>query len=113
MPSPCFGLFVHWRATPGRSSDTPNVPRHAAQVARPYICGLFRLGVPRLDPQVARPSDFLELVCHAFDTKWHAIVKVPPGVVTWRAMPLGPSGTPVSHAQLLCCFLPFFMPFFI
>ncbi|KAL4315905.1 hypothetical protein AHAS_Ahas15G0231800 [Arachis hypogaea] len=109
MPSPCFGLFVHWRATPSTSSGTPSlqlpsapsldyctsVPCHAAQVARPYICGLFKLGMPLLDPQVARPSDFLELACHTFDTKWHAIVKVPPGVVSWRATPLGSSGMPI------------------
>ncbi|KAL4337275.1 hypothetical protein AHAS_Ahas12G0093900 [Arachis hypogaea] len=50
-----------------------HVPRHAVQVARPWICEVFKLGVPRLGSQVARPSDFLELACHAFNTKWHAI----------------------------------------
>ncbi|QHO23687.1 uncharacterized protein DS421_12g365690 [Arachis hypogaea] len=72
---------------PSTSSGTPSlqlpsapsldyctsVPRHAVQVARPWICEVFKLGVPRLGSQVARPSDFLELACHAFNTKWHAI----------------------------------------
>ncbi|KAL4306508.1 hypothetical protein AHAS_Ahas16G0185300 [Arachis hypogaea] len=96
-PSPCFGLFVHWRATPGRSSGTPK---------------LFKLSVPRLDPQVACPSDFLELASHAFNTKWHAIVKVPPGVMGWCATPLGSSGTPIvadgvsrPFCVLHCCSL--------
>ncbi|KAL4306553.1 hypothetical protein AHAS_Ahas16G0189800 [Arachis hypogaea] len=76
----------------------PIVPRHAAQVARPWICELFKLGVPRLGSQVARPSDFLGLACHAFDTKWHAIVKVLLGIVSWRATPLCSSGMPIFLA---------------
>ncbi|KAL4357009.1 hypothetical protein AHAS_Ahas09G0143800 [Arachis hypogaea] len=107
-----------------------SVPRHAAHVARPCICALFKLGVPRLGSQVARPSDFLELACHAFDTKWHTIVEhaTPSpwratsicmlGLLLWtfsagvpRLAPsvprecifvtFAPSGTPVSHTQLL------------
>ncbi|QHO12163.1 uncharacterized protein DS421_15g504510 [Arachis hypogaea] len=88
----CLG----WRATPSIPSGTPSlqfpsapsldyctsVPRHAVQVARPWICELFRLGVPRLGSQVARPSDFLELAYHAFDTKWHAMVEVLLGMVS-------------------------------
>ncbi|KAL4292808.1 hypothetical protein AHAS_Ahas18G0065100 [Arachis hypogaea] len=73
----------------------PIVPRHAAQVARPWMCELFKLDVPRLGSQVARPSDFLELACHAFDTKWHAIVEVLLGMVSWHATPLCSSGTPL------------------
>ncbi|QHN77316.1 uncharacterized protein DS421_19g651570 [Arachis hypogaea] len=98
-----------WRATPSSSSGTPSlqlpsapsldcctsVPRHAVQVARPWICELFKLGVPRLGSQVARPSGFLELACHAFDTKWHAIVEVLLGMVSWRGTPLCSSGTPI------------------
>ncbi|QHN82493.1 uncharacterized protein DS421_20g696350 [Arachis hypogaea] len=109
MPSPCFWSFVHLRATPGYSSRTPSLqlpsapsldccssmPRHAAQVAHSWICELFKLGVPRLRSQVARPSDFLGLACHAFDTKWHAIVKVLLEMVSWRATPLCSSGTPI------------------
>ncbi|KAL4287573.1 hypothetical protein AHAS_Ahas19G0199700 [Arachis hypogaea] len=38
--------------------------------------------VPRLGSQVARPSDFLGLTCHAFNTNW-------------RATPLCSSGTPI------------------
>ncbi|KAL4371602.1 hypothetical protein AHAS_Ahas06G0182200 [Arachis hypogaea] len=43
------------------------VPRLVAQVARPFNCGSYRLGVPHLGPQVAHPSelwalDLLELV---------------------------------------------------
>ncbi|KAL4276728.1 hypothetical protein AHAS_Ahas20G0236200 [Arachis hypogaea] len=41
-----------------------SVPRHAVQVARPWICELFKLGVPRLGSQVALRSGFLELACH-------------------------------------------------
>ncbi|QHO23670.1 uncharacterized protein DS421_12g365540 [Arachis hypogaea] len=78
-----------------RLSDVESVPRHAVQVACPWICELFKLGVPRLGSQVARPSDFLELACHAFDTKWHAIVGVLLGMVGWRATPLCSSGTPI------------------
>ncbi|KAL4315707.1 hypothetical protein AHAS_Ahas15G0212000 [Arachis hypogaea] len=78
-----------------RHSDMIGVPRHAVQVARPWICELFRLGVPCLGSQVARPSDFLELACHSFDTKWHAIVEVLLGMVSWRATPLCSSGTPM------------------
>ncbi|KAL4287577.1 hypothetical protein AHAS_Ahas19G0200100 [Arachis hypogaea] len=65
----CFWSFVHWRATPGCSSGTPSlqlpsapsldcctsVPHYAAQVACPWICELFKIGVPRLGSQVARP----------------------------------------------------------
>ncbi|QHN85996.1 uncharacterized protein DS421_16g542140 [Arachis hypogaea] len=94
---------------PSTSSGTPSlqlplapsldyctsVPRHAVQVARPWICELFKLGVPHLGSHVARPSDFLELACHAFDTKWHAIVKVLLGMASWRATPLCSSGTPI------------------
>ncbi|QHN77805.1 uncharacterized protein DS421_19g655990 [Arachis hypogaea] len=72
-----------------------SVPRHAAQVACPWTCELFKLGVPRLGSQVARPSDFLGLACHAFDTKCHAIVEVLLGMVSWRATPLCSSGTPI------------------
>ncbi|QHO34859.1 uncharacterized protein DS421_9g270630 [Arachis hypogaea] len=72
-----------------------NVPRHAGQAAHPCNCALFKLGVPRLGLQVARQSDFLELACHAFDTKWHAIVEVLLEVVSWRAMPSTSSGTPI------------------
>ncbi|QHN92874.1 uncharacterized protein DS421_17g587730 [Arachis hypogaea] len=109
MPSPCFWSFVHWHVTPGCSSGTPSlqlplapsldcctsVPRHAAQVARPWFCELFKLGVPRLGSQVAHLSDFLGLACHTFDTKWHAIVKVLLGMESWRATPLCSSGTPI------------------
>ena len=98
-----------WRATPSTSSGTPSlqlpsapsldcctsVTRHAIPVARPWICELFKLGVPCLGSQVARPSDFLGLACHAFDIKWHAIVKVLLGMVSWRATPLCSSGTPI------------------
>ncbi|KAL4329704.1 hypothetical protein AHAS_Ahas13G0326700 [Arachis hypogaea] len=115
VPCPAFKWhtivrFLNWRATPSIPSGTlspyfghfcalachacTSVPRHAGQVARPYNCGLLKLGVPRLVPQMARPSDFLELACYAFDTKWHAIVMFPPGVVSWHARPLGSSGTP-------------------
>ncbi|QHO07433.1 uncharacterized protein DS421_14g463670 [Arachis hypogaea] len=107
-----------WRVTPSSSSGMPSlqlpstpsldcctsVTRHAIQVARPWICELFKLGVPCLGPQVARPSGFLELACHAFDTKWHAIVEVLLGMVSWRATPLCSSGTPIvvaCHAQSL------------
>ncbi|KAL4397061.1 hypothetical protein AHAS_Ahas01G0154200 [Arachis hypogaea] len=67
-----FGLLKCWRATPDHASGAPNVPRHVAQVARPFNFGSLRLGVPHLDPQVARPSKF-----------WN-----------WPAMPLIQSGTP-------------------
>ncbi|QHO01868.1 uncharacterized protein DS421_13g418890 [Arachis hypogaea] len=59
------------------------------------FCELFKLGVPHLGSQVARPSDFFGLACHAFDTKWHAIVNVLLGMVSWRATPLCSSGTPI------------------
>ncbi|QHN77754.1 uncharacterized protein DS421_19g655490 [Arachis hypogaea] len=72
-----------------------SVPRHVAQVARSWIRELFKLGVPHLCSQVARPSDFLELACHAFDTKWHAILEVLLGMVSWRATPICSSGTPI------------------
>ncbi|KAL4391282.1 hypothetical protein AHAS_Ahas03G0229500 [Arachis hypogaea] len=71
------------------------VPRYTAQVARPCICAFFKLGVPRLGLQVARQSDFLELACHAFDTKWHAVVEVLLEVVSWHATPLTSSGMPI------------------
>ncbi|KAL4391031.1 hypothetical protein AHAS_Ahas03G0204400 [Arachis hypogaea] len=72
------------------------MPRHAAQVARPYICGFLKLGMPWLVPQVARPSDFLMLACHTFDTKWHAHG----GMMSWHATPLGSSGTPIESDGL-------------
>ncbi|QHO57869.1 uncharacterized protein DS421_3g85920 [Arachis hypogaea] len=72
-----------------------NVPCHVAQVAHPCICALFKLGVPRLGLQVARQSDFLELACHAFDTKWHTIMEVLREMVSWHATPSTSSGTPI------------------
>ncbi|KAL4391145.1 hypothetical protein AHAS_Ahas03G0215800 [Arachis hypogaea] len=48
------------------------VPRLVAQVARPFNCGNYKLGVPCLGPQVARPSEL-----------WG-----------WRATPSTQSGTP-------------------
>ncbi|KAL4356862.1 hypothetical protein AHAS_Ahas09G0129100 [Arachis hypogaea] len=93
--------------------------------------------MPRLRLQVARPSDFLELAYHAFDTKWHAIVEVllkmslacHAHIHAWTSsldfstgvprlapsvprqcifVAFAPSGTPVLHAQLLVCLLPIF-----
>ncbi|KAL4357130.1 hypothetical protein AHAS_Ahas09G0155900 [Arachis hypogaea] len=98
-----------WRAMPSTLSGMPSlqlpsvpsldhctsVPRHAAQVARPCICTLFKLGVPRLGLQVACQSDFFELACHAFNTKWHAVVEVLLEVASWRATPSTSSGTPI------------------
>ncbi|QHO20167.1 uncharacterized protein DS421_11g335510 [Arachis hypogaea] len=78
-----------------RLSEVESVPHHVVQVARSWICELFKFGVPRLGSQVARPSDFLELACHAFDIKWHAIVEVLLGMVSWRATPLCSSGMPI------------------
>ncbi|KAL4287499.1 hypothetical protein AHAS_Ahas19G0192300 [Arachis hypogaea] len=119
---PCLSLQV------ARHSEMLSVPCHTAQVACPWICELFKLGMPRLGSQVARPSDFLGLACHAFDTKWHAIVKVLLGIA-WNSsldfstgvphpapgvprqcifVAFASSGTPVSHAQLLVCLPPNF-----
>ncbi|QHN86262.1 uncharacterized protein DS421_16g544600 [Arachis hypogaea] len=94
---------------PGCSSGTPSLqlpsapsldcctsmPCHAAQVARPWFCELFKLGMPRLGSQVAHPSDILGLACHAFDSKWHTVVKVLLGMESWRATPLCSSGMPI------------------
>ncbi|KAL4315514.1 hypothetical protein AHAS_Ahas15G0192700 [Arachis hypogaea] len=100
----CQAFDIKWHAQPLlRSLCTlachACVPRHVAQVARPYNCGLFKLGMPCLVPQVARPSDFLELACHAFDTKWHTIVKVLPGVMGWCVRRATPNL--VCHALLV------------
>ncbi|KAL4374039.1 hypothetical protein AHAS_Ahas05G0141900 [Arachis hypogaea] len=96
---------------PSTSSGTPSlqlpsapsldhcasVLRHAAQVARPCICALFKLGVPRLGLQVARQGDFLELACHAFDTKWHAIVEVLLEMRSYQHPPNHPSQHPYQN----------------
>ncbi|KAL4287758.1 hypothetical protein AHAS_Ahas19G0218200 [Arachis hypogaea] len=68
MARPAFALalFVPWCASPRCSSGTLNVPRHTAQVARPFIC------------------DLLSLACHAWLLKWHAPVIFKAGVPRLR-----------------------------
>ncbi|KAL4391284.1 hypothetical protein AHAS_Ahas03G0229700 [Arachis hypogaea] len=88
-------MLVFSCALPPSLDHCTSVPRHVAQVARPCICALFKFGVPCLGLQVARQSDFLELACHAFDTKWHTVVEVLFEVMSWRAMPGSSNGTPI------------------
>ncbi|KAL4374169.1 hypothetical protein AHAS_Ahas05G0154900 [Arachis hypogaea] len=97
MPSTSSGTpSLHLPSAPSPDHCT-SVPRHVAQVARLCICALFKFCVPRLDLQVARQSDFLELACHAFDTKWHTVVEVLFEVMSWRAMPIVVDGSGVPR----------------
>ncbi|KAL4357101.1 hypothetical protein AHAS_Ahas09G0153000 [Arachis hypogaea] len=66
-----------------RLSEVESVPRHGAQVARPCICALFM--------HLCTSWSWRD----AFDTKWYAIVEVLLEMVSWRAMPLCSSGTPI------------------
>ncbi|KAL4397401.1 hypothetical protein AHAS_Ahas01G0188200 [Arachis hypogaea] len=52
--------------------NTTSVSRHETGVSRPLFAMVPDVGVPRLDVQVARQSKIIKLVCHAFDTWWHA-----------------------------------------
>ncbi|KAL4374263.1 hypothetical protein AHAS_Ahas05G0164300 [Arachis hypogaea] len=75
-----------WRAMPHHLSGTPSsfgplspplenttsVSRHETGVPRPSLALVPKVGVPRLDVQVACQSGTIELACHTFDTKWHA-----------------------------------------
>ncbi|KAL4276118.1 hypothetical protein AHAS_Ahas20G0175200 [Arachis hypogaea] len=73
------------------------MPRLGVQVACPCWCDSFKPGVPSLGPQVVCPSVGLELVCHAFENKWHAQCVSPSGLVNWRATPTSSSGTPMVY----------------
>ncbi|KAL4374112.1 hypothetical protein AHAS_Ahas05G0149200 [Arachis hypogaea] len=80
---PSFALSSCWRATPHLPSGTPestgplisplenttSVPGHETGVSHPSFAIVPEVGVPRLDVQVARQSEKIELACNAFDTK--------------------------------------------
>ncbi|KAL4397402.1 hypothetical protein AHAS_Ahas01G0188300 [Arachis hypogaea] len=82
---PSFSSSSCWRATPHLPSGTPeftgplipslenttSVSRRETGESRPLFVMVPDVGVPHLDVQVARQSEIIKLVCHAFDTKWH------------------------------------------
>ncbi|KAL4286943.1 hypothetical protein AHAS_Ahas19G0136700 [Arachis hypogaea] len=55
--------------------NTTSVPCHETGMSRHSFAMVPEVGVPRLDVQVARQSEMIELACHAFDTKWHGAQK--------------------------------------
>ncbi|KAL4381112.1 hypothetical protein AHAS_Ahas04G0100900 [Arachis hypogaea] len=87
--------------------NTTSVPCHETGVPRPSLALVPKVGVPRLDAQVACQSGIIELACHAFDTKWHALVRLLELAchafdTKWHAQPFyWPSCLLACHAWLL------------